>query len=231
MEFSGINISIIDIIALSVFLILWQGYAWLVDVCSYKNTTNLINIVHSYRYQWVSNLIVREDRLIDIRIIANLLKTTTFFASTSLFLVAGLFGILGYGDHAMKILSKLPFFTETGVHMWVVKTLMLIVIFIFSFFKFTWVARQFNYASVLIVAAPHSKTISEKEEVWVSQISTILSNAARHFNASIRSYYFGLVALSWYISPILLIILSFSVVWIIYRREFRSKTLDLLANK
>lgn len=231
LDISGIQINIADVIAMAVLLLSWQGYALLVDVCAARNTKNLVNIVHPYRHQWIHNMITREDRLLDIRIIANLLKTTSFFASTSIFIVGGLFGILGYGQKMTSLLSQLPFFVETDLNMWTVKTLILITIFIFSFFKYTWVIRQFNYATILVAAAPLVPKVTAKEEPWVEQISTILSNAARHFNASMRSYYFGLATLSWYLSPIFLIISCIAVVWIIYRREFRSKTLSILKDQ
>ena len=118
--------------------------------------------------------------------------------------------------------------------MWIVKTMFLIVIFIFAFFKFTWVIRQYNYAIVLIISTKryHDNSTS-KEDVKsaaksIVQIAKIISNSSMHFNKGMRSYYFALVALSWYISPILLIILSVLVVLVLYRREFLSKTLKML---
>jgi uncharacterized membrane protein len=228
---SGMTLPIIDIIALLVLLLSWQGYAWVVDRSIGRNTESLVNVVHPYRRLWIKNMIMREERLLDIRIIGNLLKTTTFFASTSLFIVAGLFGVLGYGKEVTSLLKDIPFFAGTELHMWAIKTIVLIVIFIVSFFKYTWVIRQFNYASVLIAAAPYASKITKKEQLWVDQISTILSNSARHFNASVRSYYFGLATLSWYLSPKLLIVSCIIVVWMIYRREFRSRTLSILSEK
>ena len=50
-------------------------------------------------------------------------------------------------------------------------------------------------------------------------------NAARHFNNGLRAYYFGLAALAWFIHPLLLMMATFWVIFVIYRREFRSSTL------
>ena len=63
---------------------------------------------------------------------------------------------------------------------------------------------------------------------YVNKIATMITNAGHHFNMGVRSYYFGLVVLSWFISPILFIFMSFLVVCVLYRREFMSKTLILL---
>jgi uncharacterized membrane protein len=222
------SVNAIDLVAFIVFISLWQGYVFLVDRYHTKHSNNLVNIVHPYRRQWIYNMMLREDRLLDVRIIAGLMSTATFFTSTSILIIAGLFGALGYGERAVELMNHLPLFTDTTIDMWVIKTLAIITVFVFSFFKLTWVIRQFNYASILVASAPHVTKVSKKEEPWVEQISTIISNAARHFNASIRSYYFGLAALSWYINPYLLMISSLVVVLVIFRREFHSKTLNIL---
>ena len=43
-----------------------------------------------------------------------------------------------------------------------------------------------------------------------------------------RTYYFGLAALSWFVHPYLLVALTVAVVLVVYRREFRSRTLETI---
>ncbi len=233
LDFFGITIKLLDLAAFCWFLTVWTVYSYIVDF-SDCNRQTLVNVMHKYRLRWIKSCIKREDRLVDIRIVANLVQTSTFLASTSILIIGGLGAMLGYGEKAIAMLSHMPFAIETSLHMWVIKTLLLLVIFIHSFFKLTWVIRQFNFSTVLIVAAPRyikgeSDLKNTKESArYVIRISTIISNAGRHFNMGLRSYYFGLVALSWYISPVLFIILSVLVILVLYRREFVSRTLDLL---
>jgi uncharacterized membrane protein len=223
--------NIIDIFAMIWFLILWTGYSLFADLHKSKN---LVSAMHKYRIRWMKAMVRREDRLVDIRILANLIQSSTFFASTSILIIGGMFALLGYGERALKIMSVIPFATQMELHMWIVKTMFLIVIFIFAFFKFTWVIRQYNYAIVLIISTKrYYDNSTSKEDVKsaaksIVQIAKIISNSSMHFNKGMRSYYFALVALSWYISPILLIILSVLVVLVLYRREFLSKTLKML---
>jgi uncharacterized membrane protein len=61
------------------------------------------------------------------------------------------------------------------------------------------------------------------------RLARIASSTARHFNRGIRAYYFGLAALSWFIDPWLFMLLSAWVVLVLYRREFRSRLLQMLA--
>ena len=53
----------------------------------------------------------------------------------------------------------------------------------------------------------------------------VASRAAEHFNKALRSFYFGLAALSWFLQPWLFIALTGIVVLVVYRREFHSHTL------
>lgn len=218
-----------DIFAVVWFLGLWFGYAYFADVSS-SSDKGLVKAMHRYRLQWIKQMIQREDRFVDIRMVGNLLKTSTFLASTSVLIVGGFFAVLGFGERAVPIFSQLPFAVETPLYMWTVKTLFLLLIFIYSFFKLTWVIRQFNFIAVLILAAPlyvpGKETLEEvkKETQYVSRIAILLTNAARHFNMAVRAYYFGCVALSWYISPALMVLCAVLVVMVLYRREFKSKT-------
>ncbi len=55
-----------------------------------------------------------------------------------------------------------------------------------------------------------------------------MSLAANQFNLGLRSYYFGMAMLSWFISPWLFMAMSVGVVFILYRREFHSDVLDVM---
>ena len=227
-------IPIIDLVALLFFVAMWFGYSLFADY-DRGNTESLVKAMHRFRLQWAKSMIKREDRFVDLRLIGNLLKTTIFLASTSIFLIVGLVAVMGFANEAVKLSQVFMFMPETTPQMWIGKTMLLLVIFIYSFFKSTWVARQLNYASVLVLAAPkyypEAKNLDEvkRESRYVHRITTMLSNASRHFNMAIRAYYFGLVALSWYINPLLLMFMSVLVVLVLYRREFMSRTLIMLS--
>lgn len=226
-------VPLIDIVALVWFLISWFAYSFYADVIRYDMHNNLVSVMEKYRLQWMRQMVKRADRLIDLRIISNLQQTSNFFASTSMLLVASSFAALGFGEKAIIIIKDIGWTNEATIQMWVLKTGLLLFTFIYAFFKFTWVTRQFNYAAVLLAATPayhEGESIDElrRQNDYAHKTATMLSNAAKHFNLATRSYYFGLAALAWYISPIGLIITSIIVVGVIYRREFMSKTLHVL---
>jgi len=145
------DIYLLDIIALLWFCVIWSGYSLFAD--RHKDA-NLVTAMHKHRINWVNSLMRREDRLVDIRIVASLIQSATFFASTSILIIGGLFALLGYGNRAIEMIDSLPFAEHMNLTTWFFKTLSMLLIFIFAFFKFTWVIRQFNFTIVLMVSAP-----------------------------------------------------------------------------
>ena len=74
-----------------------------------------------------------------------------------------------------------------------------------------------------------SLSLTYKNQKLVTNNAKILSNAARHFSMGMRSYYYAIAVLSWYLNPILFIIFTSLIVMVIFRREFMSKALDILS--
>lgn len=107
--------------------------------------------------------------------------------------------------------------------------LLLIVLFVYAFFKFSWAFRHYNYCLVLVGAVPAPDCVTDASRQVGERIARIATSTGRHFNGGLRAYYFGLAALSWFIHAWLFALLTAWVVWVIYRREFRSRLLRTLA--
>jgi uncharacterized membrane protein len=104
--------------------------------------------------------------------------------------------------------------------------LLLVAIFTYAFFKFTWAMRQQGQASTLIGAAPPKpKENPEQHASWINRIARVVSYAGSNFNNGLRAYYFGIAALAWFLHPWLMIAATAWVIYVLYHREFRSKTL------
>ena len=176
----------------------------------------------------MQNSILNEDKVSDINAIASFVRTGAFFASTSILIIAFLLPLFTLSEQAMAIIANIPF-AYTEHHFWELKTSVLLIIFIYAFFKYTWSIRQYNYAIAIILSTSKiDKTEIAKNKNSIERNAKILSNAARHFSMGIRAYYLGLVTLSWYLHPVLFMILTTVVILIIYRREFRSRALSIM---
>jgi len=216
-----------EIIALVFFFLCWAGYARFVSQKN-RHAKSLLAITNNYRTQWMHEMLKRDNRSVDAIMIGNLQRSITFFANTSIFILFGLMTLLGYHDRAEAILVNIPFAKLSTPFIWELKILLLMVIFIYGFFKFTWSLRQYNYASIFVAAAPpHNIRIGE-HDLLAAKGGYIVGNAARHFNNGLRAYYFGLAELAWFIHPYLFMAATALVVFVTHRREYHSGTLKNL---
>jgi len=225
--FRFLSNSLIDLIALCWFITLWAGYSMTIDKLI-KGSHSLSARMHLYRVQWMHTSLKRENRIIDINIINSISQSTSFFASTSILIIAGFLAILSATDTALNIIRDLPFATQPTLPIWYTKVSLMIILFVYAFFKYTWSMRQLNYAAVLIGAMPLGPIDVNQPSPLARQAATIVTMAGRHMNRGLRTYYYAIAALCWFISPWLFMIASGIVVWVLYRREFSSDIVQIL---
>ncbi len=223
------NVPTIELVAFGWFLLCWLGYSTFADYMG-KHRGTLLAVTSEYRMQWMRQMLKRENRMVDASLIGNLLRSISFFASTTIFIVLGLFTMLRYRDEANHILTSIPYAAETTPLLWEAKIFLLVVIFVYSFFKYTWSLRQYNYACIVVGAAPLHNEYNEHFEEYARNAAKLVSNAARHFSMGLRGYYFGMAAISWFLNPYAFMAASAWVVLVLYRREFRSLAIKYLSD-
>lgn len=220
-----LEIPVSDYIGLVWFALLWVGYTWYTDR-GRPVEHSLRAAMHKNRYRWMEQVLKRENRITDTSILAQLGQGASFFASTTLLILVGLFTILGATDEAVVALRQIPFTGKVSLLQWELRLLVLIVVFVHAFFKFTWSMRQFNYCAVLVGAAPAEK--NSRDEEWVRRTAWISTLASKDFNQGLRAYYFGLGVLAWFANAWLFMGATVLVVAVLYYREFRSEALRTL---
>ena len=213
-----------DWAALAWFAVCWFGYGRYADRFSGKRA-GLVNVVHGYRLQWMRVMLQRDNRIMDSSLVGNLVNSVSFFASTTMYIIAGLLAVMGTTERAISFASSFAFVRPESKVMWELKLLLLLAIFVYAYFKFTWSLRQFNLLSILIGGAPLPGADQAEQERYVRKAGKINSFAGDDFNRGVRAYYFALAALAWLIQPLLFILVTAWVVYILYRRDYRSQTL------
>ncbi len=217
-----------DIAALVWMLVCWIGYTLIAD----RNAIDkreMAKVMYHHRLTWMTRMLERENRMPDVNIVVAHIRSGTLFASTTILILAGTVALLGHIDQLRDVISKLSFAAEPRADMLELKVFVLIGIFVYAFFKYAWCLRQFNYSLILIGAAPQPQDCDENVMAnYPVRAARILTRATHTFNRGLRAYYFGLASLTWFIQPWLLVISSIWVVLVLYRRDYRSQTLDAL---
>ncbi|ALG69079.2 DUF599 domain-containing protein [Beggiatoa leptomitoformis] len=226
-EINMLGVTWIDVLAVLYFLICWFSYAHFASVKTQSNPS-LYSVLHDYRLEWSRRLIEREVRIMDSNLIGTLHRNASLLVSTTIFILAGLIAVLGATDRAMLIAASLPFTVTTTAGLWELKVLLLIIVFVHAFFKFSWAMWQFSIATVLMGGAPNTTDSESLKQDFIKRHTLLLSLAGTNFNHGLRAYYFGIAALTWIVHPLLFILASSWVVSVLYKREFRSQSLRIL---
>lgn len=221
----------IDWGALGVFLGAWAGYVVFARKHLGRQPSILVT-TNRLRRQWMLQTTYREVRVVDGVVIQNMSTSPSFFASTTILIIGGLLAVLGTADKASELARDLPFAARTSALIFDLKILLMLTIYVYAFFRFTWSMRQYTFGALMIAAAPEAARFVEDElarEAFADKAGRIVGMAAETFNDGLRAYYFSFATIGWFISPLIFVVATAGVVLILYRREFRSDVLGVLS--
>lgn len=218
----------IDWIGLVWFLACWLGYELVVEQ-GWSGRKSLLEETHKLRLGWGRVMLKRNPRIVDVALIGNLLPSLSFYANTSIYIIAALFAALGTLDQLMAMASELPFAKVISREATEIKLLILIGVFVVAYFKFTWSLRQFNLLSITLGSVPQEAS-EEEQERHAQKFAAVNSCAGNDFNRGLRAYYFGMAVMSWMVSPWLFIFSTLVIVFVLARREFSSPILKALTD-
>ncbi len=220
----------IDWVALALFFPAWAGYA-IFARRRVGQQASLLATTNRVRRQWMLQTTYREVRVIDGVVIQNLSTSPSFFASTTILIIGGLLAVLGTADKASELARELPFAARTTGMVFDLKLLLLLAIFVYAFFRFSWSMRQYTFGALLVAAAPDAKRFIEENisrEAFADKAGRVVGMAAETFNDGLRGYYFAFAVIGWFFSPLVFMAATAGVVFILYRREFTSDVLGVL---
>ena len=221
----------VDWAAVLVFFGGWVGYARFARQRT-GSKHSVLAATNAVRRQWMLQTTYREVRVIDGVVIQNLSTSPSFFASTTILIIGGLLALLGT-DKATELVRDLPFAARTTTLIFDLKLILLLGIFVYVFFRFTWSMRQYTFGALLVAAAPEAERfISEglSREAFADKAGRIVGLAAETFNDGLRGYYFAFAAIGWFFSPLVFMLATLGVIYILYQREFRSEVLSVLTS-
>ncbi|MCX7305326.1 MAG: DUF599 family protein [Hyphomicrobiales bacterium] len=217
-------LSIADISALTFFLVAWTLHSLSTEGKLFSRIS-LSQAMNIQRAAWMRTMARRELRMIDTSIMLGLQQGTAFFGSSALIAVGGCFALIGASDRVLNVLGDLPLSTVASRPVFEVKVIGLILILAYSFFKFGWSYRLFNYCSILIGAVPvHRDDPGHAEEIEKAVVRATKMNvlAGKHFNAGLRGIFFSIGYLGWFVNPVAFALSTLLLLCVLVRRQFFS---------
>ncbi len=216
----------VDVLAFSWMLVLWFIYGRFADKLPADDVApaNLNQMMHQLRRLWMRRMLDRPERILDSSLTGHSVTSTTFFASTSMLVIAGLLGVLGRASDAYAVIQSFGFTVASSELVFELKVLGLIGLFIVGFYKFTWALRQFNFTCTLIGAAPLPPVDSVARDRFADHAARVMSFAVTSFNGGIRAYYFSMAWLGWFIHPAVFALATTAVVLVLLKRQVKSRS-------
>jgi uncharacterized membrane protein len=220
---------LVDWLALAAFFAAWIGYAMFAKRRAAVQPSVLAS-TNRWRNQWMLQATQRENRIVDAAVIQTLSVSPSFFASTTILIIGGLLAILGTTDKASELVKEIPFAARTTTLIFDLKLAFLTGVFVFAFFRFTWSLRQYTFGAILVGATPEHKALGDSPEraAFAERAGRVLGLAAETFNDGLRAYYFAFALVAWFVSPLAFMAATALVVFVLYRREFKSEVLRIL---
>ncbi|MCP4286452.1 MAG: DUF599 family protein [Gammaproteobacteria bacterium] len=226
------NLGLLEWFSLGWFVFSWIGYNHFSRYWS-RRTQRVQDALQIHIKNWIEVLHDRDLRIVDTSVIANIERSVSFLASSSLLIIAGLITAIGSTEKAITFLSDLPFVENLTRETWELGVLSLILVFAYAFFTFTWCMRQWGFASILVGSAAHAGQDCEQapdRKRHSEALGSIVCLAVYHFNLGLRAFYFSLALLVWFVHPVAFVCATTWVVAVLYRREFHSRTLKALTS-
>jgi uncharacterized membrane protein len=219
-----------DWLGIAVLVLGWAAYVgWAKRKALYQ--PSILATTNRIRREWMLQTTWREVRVVDGVVIQNLSTSPSFFASTTILIIGGLLAVLGASDKASDLVREIPFAARTSVLIFDLKLVLLLAIFMYAFFRFTWSMRLYTFGALLVASAPEARQYLEhglSREAFADKAGRVVGLAAETFNDGLRAYYFAFAAIAWFFSPLWMMLATAGVIYVLYRREFRSDVLDVL---
>lgn len=216
--------TMLDGIAVGLLLLSWMALGHIIESPP-KSRASTSVIMADYRRKWMIQMITRQPRIFDAAVLDTLRQGTAFFASACMIAIGGGLAAISNTERLRGVAQDLTI--DVPEIIWEVKILVALIFITSAFLKFIWANRLFGYCGVVMASVPNE--VDAKETIPRAKKAGELNiAAARAFNRGLRSIYFALGSLGWFLGPIGLIVATVMTVFILVRREFASASREVL---
>ncbi|MFO1370715.1 MAG: DUF599 domain-containing protein [Marinagarivorans sp.] len=223
-----IAISHVELLGVLWLMLAWVGYSNFARRRA-KKVFCIASVLHCYRKSWMRSMLQRDNRISDAALLANLERNASFLASTSIFVIAGVFTLLASAEKVLEMVLTIPGVPPTTTTLQLqFKIMLLLMIHVYAFFTFTWSMRQYGFCAILLGAAPvgtSPEAQGDAAENYIRHVAKVIDQAGISYNHGLRAFYFSLAVLAWLLNDYVFVAAVAAVVFILYRREFHSRTL------
>lgn len=208
-----------DTIALVIFILCTVGY----HIYYYYKVAKLpryifkgkINII---RRTWVENMLKPGHAIVAVQSLRNIHMAASFLASSSIVFVGSILYLIFSIEQTSGIVLGRGTIALPHYEVFF-KLLTLMIMFLISLINFSLCIRLLNYLVILIGASP--ETIEETMGMSaVDYITRMFSTAGIHYTFGIRTFYYTIPLIAWFMGTWVFVILTLSILLMTLKLDY-----------
>jgi uncharacterized membrane protein len=133
--------------------------------------------------------------------LGQLLSSSSFLASSNLFLIAAAAGTLFRGEDSYKSAASLVVIKMSSRALFEGQVGLIVLTLARGLLGFVWTIRQLNYCLATLGASPSKTRRTSTAEAYADAFARLLNPALSSFSAGVRGYYFAAAAAAWLFGP------------------------------
>jgi len=177
-------------------------------------------LMAGYRREWMRQFVTRQPRIFDASVMDSLRQGTSFLASATMIAIGGCVAMIGNKERLIGLAEDLTL-DAMPTALWEAKIIVILLFLTNAFLKFVWSHRLFGYCAIVMASVPNEVS-DPLAYPRAAQAAEINISAAKNFNRGLRSLYFALAALAWFLGPAALFAATVVTLAVLWRREFAS---------
>lgn len=183
-------------------------------------------INHLAREHWVENIMAAREQqgILAVQTLRNSTMAATFLASTAILLNIGVLNLMQKDDNLSNILSPAHAVSAEFINsLWVIKLLLLLMVFFWAFFCFSLAVRMYNHVGYIINSANGSRQFHPSP----AYVARLLNRSGRYYSLGMRSYYLSVPLVFWLFGPLYMLAASVGLVVVLHHIDRAPLDTDL----
>lgn len=174
--------------------------------------------INTVRRAWVAKIFEENTGIVAVQTLRNVTMAASFLTTASVLLIGGLISLLLNLEATQHIFISEDAGQITDPVL-ALKLICLIVLFVASLFYFSLCVRLLNHVGMLLGSPPSAIRAAMGEDP-VSFVHSLYAKAGRHYTFGMRSFYFLIPAILWFLGPTLCILGTVAVGFICMKLDF-----------
>ena len=174
--------------------------------------TTAIGITNHVRLKWAEHVMQGGHDILAVQTLRNQVMAATFLASTAILISLGVIGLAFRPGMFAEVSHALNLTGVKSETIWLIKLMVLALLFFFAFFNFTLSIRYYNHAGFMI-NVPEAPAMSQ------NSIAAVLNHGALHYTLGMRGFYLSIPIALWLFGPLWMLGGTVVLIGVLYKLD------------